>query len=590
MAPSNTHPSPDDVPPTPHAAAERSEAAGTPRKPDPANPTPNPAVYLETFGCQMNVLDSQLVSAQLRSLGYRFTDAPDDADVVLYNTCSVREHAEAKVYSRVGRVGKAKADKPHVVLGVIGCMAERDGEDMLRRYPQIDLLCGPGELDKLPGMIDNAVRTDPHRRAAIAGKSQRVALQGDTHRRTGTLAAAEDQLELIDLARSFSPHQVGSAPRSAYVRITRGCNKFCTYCVVPKTRGAEVHRPPQHIIDECKRLADAGVIEITLLGQTVNHYHFDHTRATEKDGLLQPQIGAAVKNHGTTFEAHGVTPWACGGQLTRFSDLLHRIHEEVPHLQRLRFVTSFPRDFGDDILHVIRDCPRICRYLHLPVQSGSNRMLQLMNRGYTVEEFKELIHRVRETLPDCEVATDIITGFPTETEDDHHATAELMRWARFKNSFIFKYSPRPGTAAMKKFEDDVPTEAKKRRNRELLAIQHEASAAVHAKYVGQTLPVFVEGVSRKHVKAQAAATSTSAADPRVTLGWETRPQAATATALALADPAEEHEAAAEPTAQLAARTEHDLITLFDGPECLIGTIARCRITTAQPLALFGELA
>ena len=581
-----------------HAAAACSETPSPlPRNPEPGtrNPepeTPAPAVYLETFGCQMNVLDSQLVSAQLRSLGYRFTDDADDADVVLYNTCSVREHAEAKVYSRVGRIGKRKRHKPHVVLGVIGCMAERDGEDMLRRHPQIDLLCGPGELDKLPGMIDNAVRTAPALGTRFAAhREQQAALQGDTHRRTGTLAAAEDQLELIDLARSFSPHQEGSAPRSAYVRITRGCNKFCTYCVVPRTRGAEVHRPPHHIVDECKRLADAGVLEVTLLGQTVNHYHFDHTRATEVDGLVQPQIGAAVKNHGTSFEAHGLNPWASTADLTTFADLLHRIHEEVPYLQRLRFVTSFPRDFGDDILHVIRDCPRICRYLHLPVQSGSNRMLKLMNRGYSVEQFKALMHRVRETLPDCEVATDIITGFPTETEEDHAATAELMRWAQFKNSFIFKYSPRPGTAAMKKFADDVPVETKKRRNRELLAIQQEASRAVHEKYVGRTLPVFVESVSRKHEKQRAAPSTSNPADPRVTLGWETK---AASGATAVVDPTTVHAdgatsgGTAQLAAQLAARTEHDLITLFDGPESLIGTVTHVKITAAQPLALFGE--
>ena len=561
--------------------------------PSPAGPRAGaPAVYLETFGCQMNVLDSQLVAAQLRGLGYRFTDSDADADVVLYNTCSVREHAEAKVYSRVGIVGKRKRHKPHVVLGVIGCMAERDGEDMLRRHPQIDVLCGPGELDKLPGMIDDAIRTDPDRRLALEHKG--VALQGDTHRRSGTLAAAEDRLELIDLARSFSPDQEGSAPRSAYVRITRGCNKFCTYCVVPHTRGAEVHRPPQHIVDECKRLADAGVVEVTLLGQTVNHYHFDHARASEIDGLVQPQIGAAVKNNGTSFETaqhrhpgdrspvagdSDPAPHSPVGYrgLTTFADLLHRIHEEVPHLARLRFVTSFPRDFGDDILQVIRDCPRICRYLHLPVQSGSNRILKAMNRGYTVEQFRDLMQRVRETLPDCEVATDIITGFPTETETDHRATAELMRWARFKNSFIFKYSPRPGTAAMKKFADDVPVEVKKRRNRELLSIQADASRDVHERYVGRTLPVFVESVSRKHEKARSGAASANVADPRVTLGWEMK---APAGPTALAE---------RPTAQLSARTEHDLITLFDGPESLIGTIAEVKITAAQPLALFAEM-
>ena len=261
----------------------------------------------------------------------------------------------------------------------------------------------------------------------------------------------------------------------------------------------------------------------------------------------------------------------------------------MPAPQRLRFVTSFPRDFGDDILHVIRDCPRICRYLHLPVQSGSNRMLKLMNRGYSVEQFKELMHRVRDILPDCEVATDIITGFPTETEEDHRGTAELMRWARFKNSFIFKYSPRPGTAAMAKFEDDVPIEVKKRRNRELLEIQHEASAAVHARSTSAARCRCSSKASAASTRRRrAAATSTNTADPRVTLGWATQGESATA----LADPATEHEPTAhtttQPTVQLAARTEHDLITLFDGPESLIGTLANVRVTAAQPLALFGE--
>ena len=246
-------------------------------------------IYLETFGCQMNVLDSQLVQGQLRALGYRFVDRWQDADVVLYNTCSVRARAEQKVYSRVGLVGRHKRDHPEVILGVVGCMAEREGAQMVRRYPQIDLLCGPGELDKLPLLIDNAVKTAPAARRG--GCDYQAALQGNVHRRSATLAAAEDQLELLDLSRSFSPDEFKG---SAYVRITRGCNKFCTYCVVPRTRGAEVHRPPDTIVEECRRLVDAGVIEITLLGQTVNHYEFDHGAAIAVNGVQQPQIGRAV--------------------------------------------------------------------------------------------------------------------------------------------------------------------------------------------------------------------------------------------------------------------------------------------------------
>ncbi|GAB4108370.1 MAG: tRNA (N6-isopentenyl adenosine(37)-C2)-methylthiotransferase MiaB [Phycisphaeraceae bacterium] len=510
-------------------------------------------VYLETFGCQMNELDSQLVMGQLRALGYRFIDDWKRADVVLYNTCSVRERAEQKVWSRIGEVGVHKKNRPEVILGVIGCLAERDGKDTIRKYPQVDLLCGPGELDKLPMLIDNVVRTSLEQRGGLRAAS--VALQGDTHRRSSTLAAAEDKLELLDLSRSFSPeeHRQGSA----YVRITRGCNKFCTYCVVPHTRGAEVHRPPDHIVDECKRLVDAGIKEITLLGQTVNHYHYDTTAAVELHGHLQPQIGSIIgPNRGTG----GPSPVFRDGVVS-FADLLKRICDEVPGLMRLRFVTSFPRDFGNDILQVMRDEPRICRYLHLPVQSGSDRMLKLMNRGYRVEEYLDLIDRVRQYLPDAELATDIICGFPTETEEDHQATIDLLKRCRFKNSFIFKYSPRPGTAAYDRLPDDVPDEIKKRRNNELLAVQSEISAEVHDQYVGRTVRVFVESISARQRKAGNGGLG------GVELGWEKPGEAI----------------------QLSGRTDGDIIVVFEGDPSLIGQIVDVRIQRAAPLTLFGEL-
>ena len=529
-----------------------------------------PAVYLETFGCQMNVLDSQLVRDQLVGLGYRFVDDWKHADVVLYNTCSVREHAEQKVWSRIGKVGRHKQQLPGVVLGVLGCMAEREGEDMARKHPQIDLLVGPGELDKVPMLVDNALRTAGAGRGGV--RNVRTALQGNTHRRTAALAAAEDQLELIDLARSFSPDEHHG---SAYVRITRGCNKFCTYCVVPHTRGAEVHRPPQHILDECRRLVDAGVKEITLLGQTVNHYHFDHAAAVAVHGVQQPQVGAVVRNQGNNFDAAKAGNVHDRDDFVTFAKLLAMIHDELPQLPRLRFVTSFPRDFGDDILRVIADRPRICRYLHLPVQSGSDRLLKLMNRGYTVAQFEELLERVRRFLPDAELATDIICGFPTETEDDHQQTADLLRRCRFKNSFIFKYSPRPGTAAIERFADDVSDADKKRRNNELLAIQHEASKAIHESYVGRTLPVFVESISTMQRKANERAAQPGG----VELAWETRRKAA-----AVAEPE------APPVAQLTGRTGTDLIVCFDGDESLVGGIVNVKITRATPLTLFGERA
>jgi len=437
-----------------------------------------PSVYLETFGCQMNELDSELVRGQLRSLGYRFVADPARADVVLYNTCSVREQAENKAYSRLGLIGMRKKAGEHVILGVLGCMAERDGADMLRRFPQVDLLCGPGELDRLPALLDNVRRTEG------ASREERMALAGNKSRRSATLAAAEDQLELLDLSRAFDPAAPGADHRSAYVRITRGCNKFCTYCVVPNTRGAEVHRPPDSIVDECKRLVDAGVVEITLLGQTVNHYRYTHGKAVGAEGAELPQVGPGL----SAFR----NPIPAGERVTTFAELLRRIHDEVPALRRLRFVTSYPRDFGDDILDVMAASPRICRYIHAPAQSGSDRILKLMNRGYTRGEYLEFIARVTEKLPDCTIAGDIIVGFPTETDADFEETVSLVRAVPFKNNFIFKYSPRPGTTAITRFEDDVPTEVKKLRNNILLDVQSEVSARVHASWVGKTVEVLVE--------------------------------------------------------------------------------------------------
>ncbi len=506
-------------------------------------------VFLETFGCQMNVLDSQLMHSQLAALGYQFTDQWKKADVILYNTCSVRERAEQKVYSRIGRVANHKKEHPNVVLGVVGCMAEREGESIAKRYKSIDLLCGPGELDKLPMLIDNVVKT-AHVQSALAG---------NTHRRSSTFAAAEDQLEMLDLSRSFSPDEHQG---SAYVRVTRGCNKFCTYCVVPNTRGAEVHRPPNHLVEECRKLVDAGVVEITLLGQTVNHYHYDQTASVMIDGIAQPQVGSVIREGAGGEAAGGTSGGTSGGGMTRFSDLLYRIHEEVPGLQRLRFVTSFPRDFGDDILEVMRDCSRICRYLHLPVQSGSDRILKMMNRDYTVASFYELLDRVRHYLPDCQIASDLICGFPTETEEDQQMTVGLLRKAQFKNCFIFKYSPRPGTVAIDRMPDDVSEDLKKKRNNALLDVQNEVSAQVHQAIIGQTANVFVEGISHKALKQMG-----NEADPSVTLGWE-KPQTVT---------------------QLTGRTGGDLIVLFDADPSLIGSIVPVRIESASSLMLLGRL-
>jgi tRNA-2-methylthio-N6-dimethylallyladenosine synthase len=591
-------------------------------------------VYLETFGCQMNELDSELVSGQLRALGYRFVHEASDADVVLYNTCSVREHAEQKVWSRLGELKARKRDEPNLVVGVLGCMAERDGVDLAKRMPVVDVLCGPGELDKLPTLLDNAVRTRMSMAEAIAlapgvehdsdtprrGMPPQVALQGNSSRRSATLAAAQDTLEMLDLSRAISPlDDDGPVRRSAYVRITRGCNKFCTYCVVPFTRGAEVHRPPDHIIDECKRLADAGVVEVTLLGQTVNHYRFEHDAAVSLAGVVQPQKGRSYGG------GHRRDPFA-GASVTTFADLLRRIHDEVPAIQRLRFVTSYPRDFGDDVLEVIRDHPRICRYLHVPAQSGSDRLLQLMNRGYSVAEYLEFLDRARAFLHQPEIGRplmlsgDFIVGFPTETDADFAATLAFVERCRYKNAFIFKYSPRPGTIAFDKLPDDVPEDVKRARNSTLLGAQSRISDAISRAQVGATFEVLVEGVSRRTLRKRGvtqgqqralgqvaitvggralAGARTGGVGASDTGGCEDGCGASDAHVGAYADrpdrahgPASAHPAS-ESHVQLSGRTDTDLIVFFDAPtqhhERLVGRIVRVRVTGADHLSLQGDL-
>ena len=542
-------------------------------------------VYLETFGCQMNELDSELVAGQLAAMGYSFTTDSDQADIVLYNTCSVRERAEQKVWSRLGALKAEKADRPDLVVGVLGCMAERDGTDLMKRMPVVDLMCGPAELDKLPALLDNAVRTraalisdDPSLAAVRSAKV--AALQGSSSRRSSTLAAAEDQLEMLDLSRAVSPTD-NDAKRSAYVRITRGCNKFCTYCVVPHTRGAEIHRPPDHIIDECKKLADAGVIEITLLGQTVNHYRFEHGAAVVVDGITQPQKGRTYKgsHHRDAF---------AGEQTTTFADLLRRIHDEVPAIQRLRFVTSYPRDFGDDVLEVMRDHPRICRYLHVPAQSGSDRILKMMNRGYTIAEYDEFIARARAFLDQPEIGRplmlsgDIIVGFPTETEEDFELTRRMLVRSRCKNQFIFKYSPRPGTVAYDRIPDDVPDAVKRRRNNELLALQAEVSDSISREQIGRRFPVFVEGLSRAELKKRGADVKPGTGMISITVGG--RDPSAVAT-LELPE--------TEQPVQLSGRTDSDLIVFFEAPSArarqMLGSIVEVEVTGADRLALTGSL-
>lgn len=517
-------------------------------------------VLLETFGCQMNELDSELVTSHLEVRGYSFTNDLDDADIVLYNTCSVREQAENKAFSRIGLIGRRKEAGQQIILGVIGCMAERDGTDMMRRHPQVDLLCGPGELDRLPMLIDNAMAD------GIVNRSDTVALAGNRHRRSATLAAAEDDLEMLDRRRVFNPDRDEAfAGRSAYVRITRGCNKFCTYCVVPYTRGAEIHRPPDSIIQECRELADKGVVEVTLIGQTVNHYRYTHGTTISISGTPTAQVGPGLSAFRKPLDS-------ATERVTSFADLLHAIHEQVPQIQRLRFVTSYPRDFTDDILTVMSENHRICRYLHVPAQSGSDRILKLMNRGYSVSEYLEFIDRATSMLEDVSIAGDIIVGFPTETDQDHEATRALLKRVPFKNNFIFKYSPRPGTTAYDRLPDDVPNEVKKARNNDLLSLQSAISKRAHDRWVGREVEVFVERAGKRAREKQDGTQAGT-----VELKWMTRNEP-------------------DQTApwQLSGRTPGDLITVFDvdqadDPMSMVGSILPVRIESSGPLLLRGRI-
>src|ERR1700704_1049355 len=367
-------------------------------------------LYLETVGCQMNVLDSELVVGSLRRQGYELIHEATAADVILFNTCSVRQHAEDKIYSALGRLRGHKQRHPEKVVGVLGCMAQKDQELIRRRAPHVDIICGTGQLQQLPELIDEVRRS---------GKLQ--------------LALSLDRSEARhEVERSFESYDPLRAPSmrpsrfQAYVRIMIGCDKFCTYCIVPSVRGPEQSRPPEHIAAEVKQLADEGCKEITLLGQTVNSYKFPHS-----DGRQQ-----------------------------RLSDLLARIHD-TPGIERFKFITNFPKDMSDDLLEAVRDLPKVCAYLHVPAQSGCNEILKRMKRLYTVEYYRDMLARCRERVPGVAVSSDFIVGFCGETEESFQKTYDLVREAGFKNSFIFKYSPRPGTKGHDLYADDVPEDVKK---------------------------------------------------------------------------------------------------------------------------------
>jgi tRNA-2-methylthio-N6-dimethylallyladenosine synthase len=491
----------------------------------------------------MNVLDSELVLGQLAALGYEPAEDYRQADLVLLNTCSVRQHAEDKVYSRLGEIAKAKIRRPQMIVGVMGCMAERDTDGLKAKAPCIDLLCGPGNLNEIPMLLAEVEDqragegTEEGRGdAATRGRGDKnkkmhrvlaVALEKDHSRRAPVAERTliYDSIESLDLSRAAPTN--GRALQ-AYVRVQRGCDKFCTYCVVPFTRGPERSRPPEHIVQEVRKLADLGTKEITLLGQTVNSYKY------AEDG------GAGGSTH------------------VSFADLLERVHE-VPGVERIRFVTSYPGEFGDDVLQAMRDLPKVCEYLHIPAQSGSNAVLQRMKRQYSVEQYEELLARAREIVPGISLAGDFIVGFCGETEADHEQTLALVERTRYKNIYMFKYSQRPGTVADRRLADDVPEDVKQRRHTELAALQKRMCLAHHQGLIGREVEVLVEGYSKAAIKAQEA------------------------------EQARGHNVSWKRTDQLTGRTRGDEIVVFTGSEALIGQFVRIKVTAATTLTLHGEV-
>ena len=388
--------------------------------------------WFEVFGCQMNKLDAELLRAELLEHGCVEAGSPEDAGLIFFVTCSVRQHAEDRVYSRLGTLKHLKARKPDLLIGVLGCMAQKDRDEIVRRAPHVDLVCGTRDMFHLRDLIERAVASP------------------------GPLVATGD-----DLPPEFSRYPAHRpAKYQASVSIIRGCDNFGAYCIVPYVRGREASRPPGQIVDECRSLVDDGCREIMLLGQNVNSYG---------KGLQPPAT---------------------------FPDLLAAIND-IPGLQRLRFVTSHPKDASRELFAAIGALDKVCEHIHLPPQSGSDRILKAMNRRYTSSHYRELVAMARELVVDIEFAADLIVGFPGETEEDFQQTLSLMRDVEFLNCFVFRYSPRPGTAAANQ-DDDVPLAVKARRNTQVLDLQQQISERKNAAMHGTTVEVLVEGPSKKN--------------------------------------------------------------------------------------------
>ena len=429
-------------------------------------------LYIETYGCQMNVADSEVVASVMKMAGYEPTDSLDEADAVFLNTCSVRENAEQKIIHRLEALNGQRRKGRKFIVGVLGCMAERVKEGLLNEYGA-DLVAGPDSYLTLPDLI-----------AQVEAGHKAINIE----------------LSTTETYRDVVPERVAGNRLSGFVSIMRGCNNFCHYCIVPYTRGRERSRDVESILTEVRDLEKRGYKEVTLLGQNVNSY-------------------------------------ACGEVC--FPELLRRVARAVPGM-RVRFTTSHPKDMSDETLHVIAEEPNVCRHIHLPVQSGSNRILELMNRKYTREWYLERVAAIRRIIPDCGLSTDIFAGYCSETEEDHRQSLSLMRECGYDSAFMFKYSERPGTYASRHLPDDVSEEVKVRRLEELIALQNELSAAANERCVGRVYEVLVEGFSKRSRE------------------------------------------------QLFGRTEQNKVVVFDRGSFRPGQYVRVRITSASSATLKGE--
>ena len=435
-------------------------------------------LYIETYGCQMNVADSEVVAAVMRMADYEPCDSLDEADAVFLNTCSVRDNAEQKIIHRLEALHALRKKGRRLIIGVLGCMAERVKEGLLHDH-HCDLVAGPDAYLTLPDLVAQA---------ELGHK------------------AINTELSLTETYRDIVPERVCGSHLSGFVSIMRGCNNFCHYCIVPYTRGRERSRDLQSILAEVRDLQSRGYKEVTLLGQNVNSYRFE----------------------------------AADGTLTDFPTLLRTVACTAPDM-RVRFTTSHPKDMSDETLRVIAEEPNVCRHIHLPVQSGSNRVLKAMNRKYTREWYLDRVAAIRRIIPDCGLSTDIFAGYCGETEEDHQLSLSLMRECAYDSAFMFKYSERPGTYASKNLPDDVPEETKIRRLNELIALQNELSLTANQRCIGQEYDILIEGVSKRSRE------------------------------------------------QLFGRTEQNKVVIFDRADHRVGETIRVRITEATSATLKGEV-